>query len=105
MSSPVTSSVTGCSTCSRGLTSRNQCSVARDQELHRAHAAVAQPLRQAHGVGQHLLAQPWRQRRGGRFLDQLLVPPLQRALALEQVDDAALPVAGDLHLDVAAAAT
>jgi hypothetical protein len=77
--------------------------VARDQELHRADAAVAQPLRQAHGVGQHLLAQPGRQRRGGGFLDQLLVPPLQRAFALEQVDDIAAPVAGDLHLDVAAA--
>ena len=76
--------------------------VARDQELHRADAAVAQSLRQAHGVGQHLLAQPGRQRRGGGFLDQLLVAPLQRAFALEQVDDAALTVPGDLHLDVPA---
>src|SRR5260370_10888470 len=36
-----------------------------------------------------------------RLLHELLMPPLDRALALVQVDDAALRVAEDLHLDVA----
>ena len=39
--SPVTASVTGCSTCRRGLTSRKKCSPARDDELDRAQTAVA----------------------------------------------------------------
>ena len=38
-------------------------------------------------------------RRGGEF-DDLLVPPLDRAVALEQVDEAAVLVAEELHLDV-----
>jgi biotin carboxylase len=42
-----------------------------------------------------------RDRYGRRFLDELLVPPLDRALALAEVDDVALGVAQDLELDVA----
>ncbi|CCW19023.1 hypothetical protein EBBID32_33820 [Sphingobium indicum BiD32] len=37
----------------------------------------------------------------GRFLDHLLVAALERAVALEQVDDIAMAVAKDLHLDMA----
>ena len=77
--------------------------VARHEELDRADAAVVQALRQPHRVGQQLFAQAGRQRRRGCFLDQLLVPALQRALAFEEVDDVAAPVAGDLHFDVPAA--
>ena len=40
---------------------------------------------------------------GGRFLDHLLVAALEGAVALEQVDDVALAVGEDLHLDVARA--
>ena len=36
----------------------------------------------------------------GASLDDLLVPPLDRAVALEQVDEVAVPVAEELHLDV-----
>src|SRR5699024_11606042 len=36
----------------------------------------------------------------GRLLDDLLVPALQRALAFAQVDDVAVRVGEDLHLDV-----
>ncbi len=43
------------------------------------------------------LAQVWRR----RFLDHLLIAPLQRTIALAQRNDAALAVAEDLHLDVA----
>ena len=39
----------------------------------------------------------------GRLLDHLLVAPLGRAVALAEREDAALPVAEDLHLDVARA--
>src|ERR1700751_337565 len=39
--------------------------------------------------------------RGRRLLQELLMTPLDRALALVQVDDAALRVAEDLDLDVA----
>src|SRR2546422_6874319 len=35
-----------------------------------------------------------------RFLDHLLVPPLQRAFALEQRQQVAVAVADDLHLDM-----
>ena len=40
-------------------------------------------------------------RRRGALLDDLLVPALDRALALEEVDDVAVGVADDLDLDVA----
>ena len=38
--------------------------------------------------------------RRGCDLDDLLVPSLQRAVALVEVHDAAVPVGKDLHLDV-----
>ena len=41
------------------------------------------------------------ERRRRRFLDHLLVPPLQRAFALEERQQIAMAVADDLHLDVA----
>ena len=40
---------------------------------------------------------------GRRFLEDFLVAALQRAIAFEQVDDIALGVGEDLHLDVARA--
>ena len=41
------------------------------------------------------------QRRRRRLLDHLLMPPLQRALALEQRQEIAVAVADHLHLDMA----
>ena len=46
------------------------------------------------------LAHLFRQVRRGRFLDQFLVPALQGAIALPEMDEVAVPVAEDLHLDV-----
>src|SRR5439155_14710109 len=46
-------------------------------------------------------AQALPQRRARRHLDELLVAPLDRAFALPQVADRAMPVADDLHLDMA----
>ena len=45
-------------------------------------------------------AQLRRQRRRRAFLDHLLLPPLQRALALEERDDVLVVVREDLDLDV-----
>ena len=57
----------------------------------RAAATAASPIR-ARTAG--------RQRRAGAFLDRLLVPPLNRALTLEQMNDVAVSVGEHLHLDV-----
>ncbi len=48
-----------------------------------------------------LLARLRCQRRRGRLLDELLMPPLDGALALAEGQDAPMRVAEDLHLDVA----
>ena len=51
----------------------------------------------------HPLPQRWRDRRRRRLLDHLLMPALNRALALEEVHDVAVCVGQDLELDVARA--
>ena len=56
--------------------------VRADEELERAGVRVADRAHRALGGGLHLLARLGRQRRRRRLLDQLLVPPLDRALAL-----------------------
>ena len=71
------------------------------QELHRARAHVAGRSRQRHGALAQALAQGGVHRRAGRFLDDLLVPALHRAIALAQVDDLAVRVGEHLHLHVA----
>ena len=71
------------------------------EELDRAGAAV---LDLAHGLGDRLadlLARISVERGRGGFLQDLLVAPLQRAVALAEVDGVALAVAEDLDLDVA----
>ena len=71
------------------------------QELHRAGAHVTRGLRQLHRAAAHALAQRRIDRRAGRLLDDLLVAPLHRAIALAQVDAVAVRVREYLHLDVA----
>ena len=108
-SRPVIASVTGCSTCRRVFISMNQMRSARrpvrgvGDELDRAGAFVADRLGGAHGRGADRLARGRVHARRGRLLDHLLVAALQRAVALEQVDDVAVGVAEHLHLDVARA--
>ena len=72
-----------------------------DQELHRPGALVADRL----GPGHRRLAHPPPQVvadvGGGRLLDQLLLPPLDRAVALAEVDGVAVAVAHHLDLHVA----
>src|SRR5262249_10252884 len=72
----------------------------RQQELDRARALVARrprdPDRLAAERRAHLVAEP----RGRGLLDELLEAPLQRALALEEMEAGAAAVGEDLHLDV-----
>ena len=98
----MTSSVTGCSTCSRALTSRKKnVAVVIEQELGRAGADVAGGEGETQRGLAEARAQPGVDRRGRRLLDDLLVAPLERAVALAQVDAVAVRVEQQLHLDVA----
>ena len=74
--------------------------VAADEELHRAGPHVADRRRERHRRGVHPLERLCGGPGGRRLLDDLLVPALDRALALEEVDDRAVSVAEDLHLHV-----
>ena len=94
-------SVTGCSTCSRVLTSRKKKPPLVEHELDGAGADVADRLAGRDGGGAQLGAQRVVDRRRRRLLDDLLVAALDRAFALEQVHDLAVRVAEDLHLDMA----
>ncbi len=72
-----------------------------DDELHRSGRIVADGVRESDRLGTHRRAQGGIDRRRRRLLDDLLVAPLDRALALAEMDDGAVPVAQHLHLDMA----
>lgn len=76
---------------------------ARDEELERAEALVADAGGHPHRRVQQRGPRRGGQRGRGRDLDQLLVATLDAAVALPQVGDGARPVPGDLDLDVAGA--
>ena len=61
---------------------------------------VADRFRGAHGRRAHLRAQRRRQRDRRRLLDDLLMAPLDRALALAEMNRRAVRVGEDLKLDV-----
>ena len=71
------------------------------QELDGAGAQIAELAHGARHLLAHVLALRRVECRGGPFLQQLLVAPLQRAVALAEMDGAALAVAQHLDLDVA----
>ncbi len=71
-----------------------------EEELHGAGVAVADLPGEAHGVGADAVAQGGVEAGGGREFDHLLVAALHRAVPFEQVNDVALAVGEDLHLDV-----
>ncbi len=71
-----------------------------DEELDGARAPVADVLAEAHRVLADPLAQLLAQVLRGGDLDDLLVAALQRTVPLVEVDDIAVVVAEDLHLDV-----
>ena len=102
MSSPVTISVTGCSTWTRVFTSmKKKLPLRVHQELERAGVGV---LHRARGVGDDA-AHPPADLVGhgdrGRLFEQLLMPALDRALALAEMHDVAVMIAEHLELDVA----
>ena len=78
-----------------------ETAVGIEQELDRARADVTDRPRHRDRRLAHAFAQALVDGRGGRFLDDLLVAPLYRAVALAQVDDVALTVGEHLDLDVA----
>ncbi len=71
-----------------------------DEELDGSCALVADLLGEGDGVGADTVAQLGIEIRGRGELDDLLVAALHRAVALVQVDDVAVLVGEDLHLDV-----
>src|SRR5262245_60176699 len=72
-----------------------------EHELGGARARVADRARESHGRGAHLRTEPRVERRRRGLLEDLLVPPLDRALALAERDHVPLRVAEELDLDVA----
>ena len=72
-------------------------------ELDRPRAFVIDRLRRADRRAAHRLARRFVHARRGGFLDHFLVAALERAVALEQMDDIAVAVAEHLHLDMARA--
>ena len=75
------------------------------EEFEGACVAVADRPARALDGRLHLLAARRVERGGGRLLDELLVAPLDRALALAERQHASLGVAQDLDLDVAGGET
>ena len=74
------------------------------QELHRAGVVIAGGACQTHrGVGQSG-AQRRIERNRGRHLHHFLMAALHRTVPLVQVQNVAVAIAQDLHLDVAGAA-
>src|SRR5436190_12159749 len=73
----------------------------RDDELARAGVAIVDAPRRRHRRLGHPLPQLVRVARRRRLLDDFLMPPLDRAVALEEVDDVAARVTEDLEFDVA----
>src|SRR3546814_6716864 len=74
---------------------------ARDDQLDRPRAIIADRLRQRDALFAHRLAHLVGDERRRRFLDDLLVAALDAALAFVEVEDIAVLVAEDLNLDVA----
>ena len=71
-----------------------------EQELHGPGIGIADRARGQHGQSADVLALGIVELRRGGDLDQLLIAPLDRAVALEQMDAVTMMVGQHLHLDV-----
>ena len=71
-----------------------------EQKLHRASAHIIHRPRRLYCSGTHRFAQLRRHDGARGFLYDLLVPPLQRAVALTQMNHIAMSIGKHLHLDV-----
>src|SRR5207302_675703 len=74
--------------------------VRSDEELEGAGIEIPDLPARARDRLLHLLPARFVERRRRRFLDQLLVTPLDRALAFTEREDSAVLVGEHLHLDV-----
>src|SRR3984957_16312489 len=74
--------------------------VAGEQKFHRADVRIADDFSRAHSSLAHLLAQARSQNRARRLLDDFLMTPLNRTVALAKVNRVALQVGENLKLDV-----
>src|SRR3546814_14201236 len=74
---------------------------ARDDQFDRAGAVITDRPRQRDALFAHRFAHFGGDEGRRRFLDHLLMPPLDRAFALVQIKDIAVLVAEDLDLDMA----
>ncbi len=101
-SRPVTISVTGCSTCRRVFTSR-KAKVPSGRRRNSTVPAPTYPMARAAVTAVAQISVRSARCHGGRgaLLDDLLVPSLDGALALEQMDHGSVGVPQDLDLDVA----
>ena len=72
-----------------------------DEELHGPGVPIACPARDGNGSLTHALPQRRTDCRRRTLLNHLLVAPLDRALALEQMDDVIVMIGEDLKLDMA----
>ena len=77
-----------------------EAAFAVEQKLDRAGAHVLHRLGRSHRRRAHACTQGGIDGRRGRFLEHLLVPALDRTVALAEVDDVAVPVGKHLHFDV-----
>ncbi len=71
-----------------------------DEKLHGPGVSISRRARDRHRCVTHPLPQRRSDRRRRTLFDHLLVASLNRALALEQVDDVAVLIAEDLELDM-----
>ncbi len=99
MSRPVTASVTGMLDLDPAVELEEVDVGAVDEELGRSRALVADRLREGARGGRDRRPGAWVEARSGRLLDELLVPPLHRAVAVAEHRDAAT-VPENLGLDV-----
>ncbi len=71
-----------------------------DEKFERAEIVVVRSARERHRRARDFFAQARRERRARRDLDQLLVAPLDRAFALAEIDEPAMPIAENLDFDM-----
>ena len=71
-----------------------------DEKLDRAGVDVSGLARNGHSGPREPLADGRRHSRRGRFFDDFLMPPLERAVAFEQVHDRPMSIAEHLDFDV-----
>ena len=78
-----------------------ESAVVLHEEFHRARADIADGLCKPDRRRAHFRAQRVRQAGRRRFLDHFLVPALDRAVPVEQMQHSAMRVGQHLHLDMA----